>query len=229
MRAFPSRTLAPLALFLALSACNHPDQQAGGTQTAHQALAGRTPGVDPGLAGGVAFDLSNVATISSRTARAGAPVRATARAAVLSVAGDTVIPPGAVFLGHVTSIHAAPRPGATASLTLTLDSVSIARTTVPIALRVTSLATTMQGRGVTAGDAEKVGAGAAIGGIAGRLIGGNRRGTIIGAATGAAAGAVVAHDTRSTDIVLPAHGTIRVTLARPFNPGTASGTLKAAR
>ncbi|MEE8116688.1 MAG: hypothetical protein V3T28_06240 [Gemmatimonadales bacterium] len=62
----------------------------------------------------------------------------------------------------------------------------------------------------------QVGAGAVVDGIAGRLIGGNRWGTIIGAVPGAAAGAGVAAATRDEDIFLDGGAPIRLVLTAPF-------------
>ena len=61
-----------------------------------------------------------------------------------------------------------------------------------------------------------MGAGAVIGGIAGRLLGGNKKGTIIGAAAGAAAGTGYAAATRDVDIIMPAGALIRIILTAPF-------------
>jgi hypothetical protein len=74
----------------------------------------------------------------------------------------------------------------------------------------------MKGRGVTAGDAAKVGAGAVVGAVAGRIIGGNRTGTAVGAAAGAAAGVGIAAATRDVDIILDAGASITVVLSEEF-------------
>ena len=78
--------------------------------------------------------------------------------------------------------------------------------------RIDSLETVRHGRGVTTGDAAKVGAGAAAGAILGRVVGGNKRGTIIGGIVGAAAGAGIAATSKDADIVLPAGAHVIVTL-----------------
>jgi outer membrane lipoprotein SlyB len=65
-------------------------------------------------------------------------------------------------------------------------------------------------------EAGKVGAGAVIGGIAGRVIGGDKTGTIIGAVVGAAAGAAVATETANRDIVVEAGSTVGITLREPL-------------
>lgn len=232
--------LAMSGLALALSACKQKTDsaEAAGDSAAalgvtrptapdeqHGTLAGKLPSRaaekrndvrELRVAAGTPVELANAQTITSRSTRGGARISATAARAVYSSRGDTVIPAGAVFVGRVTSIRAAPNPGAAGTMTLAFDSVRIDTRTYPIEARVVSLATVMKGRGVTATDAEKTAAGAVIGGVAGRVIGGNRRGTIVGAATGAAAGAVIAHNTRDIDIVLPEGGVIRLELTQPF-------------
>lgn len=173
------------------------------------------------IGSGTDVELRNSVELNSRNTRRGAAVTATAVRAVYSARGDTVIPAGAEFVGRVTAIAPAERPGAEGTLRIEFDSVRLNGRTLPIDVRVDSMAAVTKGRGVTAGDAAKVGAGAAVGGVAGRVIGGNRRGTIIGAAAGAAAGAVIAHNTRDVDIVLPVGGVVHVALTRAFDASRA--------
>ena len=63
---------------------------------------------------------------------------------------------------------------------------------------------------------EKVAAGAAIGAVAGRVIGGDSKGTIIGAAVGTAGGAIVANETASRDVVVAAGSPIELTMTGPL-------------
>ena len=62
----------------------------------------------------------------------------------------------------------------------------------------------------------KVIAGAGVGAILGRVIGGNTTSTVIGAATGAAAGAVVANRTTGFDRCVPSGGLITARLTEPL-------------
>jgi len=55
---------------------------------------------------------------------------------------------------------------------------------------------------------------AAAGAIAGRLLGKNKKGTIIGGVVGGIAGAGVASSTKDSDIVLPAGAHIIVSLTK---------------
>jgi outer membrane lipoprotein SlyB len=98
-------------------------------------------------------------------------------------------------------------------LTLSVASVTVRGTSYPIEASVDSIETIHKGRGVTTGDAAKVGAGAAAGAILGRVLGGNKKGTIVGGVIGGIAGAGVAASSKDSDIVLPAgaHIIIRLT------------------
>ena len=191
---------------------------------AKRGLAGATaripvppvPPSPPTLDPGTSLAVANAALITSRHNHVGDPVVATAEAAAVSARGDTVIPAGAAFYGRVAAIAPAPNPHAHAVLRLAFDSVRIGDRGYPVHVEVVSLATTLQGRGVTAGTAAKVGAGAVVGGVAGRLIGRSTTGTVIGALAGGAGGAVWANATRNLDVVLPKGGTIRLKLTEPF-------------
>jgi hypothetical protein len=74
----------------------------------------------------------------------------------------------------------------------------------------------LRGRGVTAGEAEKVGIGAAGGAVLGRVIGKNAKGAVIGGVIGAAGGAVVASQTASRDVVLRARTRFTFVLTAPL-------------
>jgi len=180
------------------------------------------------LSAGTSVVLASRTALSSWHNHAGDPVTATAGAAVVDASGDTVIPRGATFLGKVTAIAPAPHPSEQGTMRVSFSEVRIQGATYPVHGEVTYLATAMKGRGVTAGTAAKVGAGAVIGGVAGRLIGGNGTGTIVGAVAGGAGGAVVAHATRTMDIILPEGATIRLKLTEPFVRAIASKSEPAA-
>lgn len=155
-------------------------------------------------------------TLTSRHNEKGETVTATNAEAVLDADGRVVIPPAAVFVGTISDIAPAESPGGEGRMVLTFNRVRFGGAEFEIQTRTDSLGSFMKGRGVTAGDAAKVGAGAVVGAVAGRIIGGNRTGTIVGAAAGAAAGAGIAAATRDIDIILPEGAPIRVVLTAPF-------------
>ena len=113
-------------------------------------------------------------------------------------------------------VKPAPNPNTPGTLTLSVSSVTIRGSSYPLEASIDSLETVHKGRGVTTGDAAKVGAGAAAGAILGRVIGGNKRGTIIGGIVGGAVGAGVAQTSKDSDIVLPAGAHINITLTKPL-------------
>ncbi len=211
--------LGVLALVLPLAgACSgaNASGRSGDRAVADNARTARPAAHDYTLASGRMIELKMVTGLTSRRNHAGDPIVATAVRPALSATGDTVIPAGAEFRGTVREIAAAPTPRAQAHLQLAFTEVKLGETARAIQVRVTAMATHLEGRGITGGTVAKVGAGALIGGLAGRLIGRSGTGTVVGAAAGAAAGGVYAHETRDLDIILPAGSVVHVTLAGPF-------------
>ncbi|HEY3221074.1 MAG TPA: glycine zipper domain-containing protein [Gemmatimonadales bacterium] len=172
-----------------------------------------TPPAMARLAAGTTMDIAATDTITSRTAKVGDAFSARVVEDVRNAAGRVVIPAGSVVNGKITDVKPAPNPSTPGTLTLSVSSITVRGASYAIEASVDSLETIHKGRGVTSGDAAKVGAGAAAGAILGRVLGGNKRGTIIGGVVGGAAGAAVAHGTKDSDIVLPAgaHIIIRLT------------------
>jgi hypothetical protein len=162
---------------------------------------------------GAKVDVAATDTISSRTAKVGDAFTARVVEDVKNATGQVVIPAGSVVHGSVTAVKPAPNPRTPGTLTLSVASITVRGTSYPIEATVDSLETTHKGRGVTSGDAAKVGAGAVAGAVLGRVLGGNKKGTIIGGVVGGIAGAGVASQTKDSDIVLPAgaHIIIRLT------------------
>ena len=165
------------------------------------------------LSAGTTFDIAATDTISSRTAKPGEAFTARVVEGVKNAAGQVVVPAGAVVHGKITDVKPAPNPRTPGTLTLSVTSVTLGGNAYPLDATVDSLETVHKGRGVTSGDAAKVGAGAVAGAVLGRVLGGNRKGTIIGGIVGGAAGAAAANATKDSDIILPAgaHIIIRLT------------------
>jgi len=163
---------------------------------------------------GTHFDMAATDTITSRTAKPGDAFTARVVEDVRNAAGKVVIPAGSSVTGTISDVKPAPNPNTPGTLTLAVSSVTIRGTNYPLEASIDSLETTHKGRGITTGDAAKVGAGAAAGAILGRVIGGNKRGTIIGGIVGGAVGAGVAQTSKDSDIVLPAGAHIIVTVTK---------------
>lgn len=160
------------------------------------------------------MDLAVSDTLSSRFTKPGDAFTASVVADVTDVHGRVVIPAGSTVHGTVTDVKPAPNPRTPGTLTLALTSVTVGGSDYSIEARVDSLETVRQGRGVTGGDAAKVGAGAAAGAILGRVLGKNTKGAVIGGVVGAAAGAGVAAQSKDADIVLPKGAHINVTITK---------------
>jgi hypothetical protein len=168
------------------------------------------------LPAGSHFDMAAGDTITSRTAKPGDPFTARVVEDVRNAAGKVVIPAGSQVNGTISAVKPAPNPNTPGTLTLAVSSITIRGTNYPLDATIDSLETVHKGRGITTGDAAKVGAGAAAGAILGRVIGGNKRGTIIGGIVGGAVGAGVAQTSKDSDIVLPAGAHIIVTVSKPL-------------
>lgn len=172
--------------------------------------------VTPSLGEGTSVELYATDSITSRRNKKGDMVTAASTAPITDAQGREVIPGGAIFSGTISDIAPAGRPGGEGRMVLTFSKVSFGGRNYAVQARQDTLGTVMKGRGVTAGDAAKVGVGTAVGAIAGRLIGGNAKGTVIGGAVGAAAGAGVAVASKDTDILLPAGALVRIILTADF-------------
>jgi hypothetical protein len=170
----------------------------------------------PSLAAGTTMSLVATDTVTSRRNHTGDSVSATLSDPLRDENGDILIPAGAVFSGTISDIAPAETPGGEGRMEFSFTQVSFDGAVYPVEARLDSAGTRMEGRGVTAGDAAKVGAGAVIGGLAGRVLGGNRTGTAVGAVAGAAAGVGIAAATRDVDIILDAGATIRLVLTAAF-------------
>jgi hypothetical protein len=169
------------------------------------------------LAAGTSFDLRASTQISSRTHKAGETFTATLAQAVKDADGNTVIPAGATVTMLIVALApAANRGDTTGTLTLRATRVEFGGASYEIDARTTTVASQLQGRGVTAGDAAKVGVGAAAGAVAGRVLGGGGRGAVVGGVVGAAAGAAVAAETADRDVVIAQGAQIVIALRDPL-------------
>jgi hypothetical protein len=102
-----------------------------------------------------------------------------------------------------------------AKLSFTPVSVTISGTNYAFDGRVTQIPNfNMERAQSTQRQAEKVVAGAAIGAIAGQVLGKNTRSTVVGGVIGTAGGAVVAAGTADYDACVPNTGSIQITLDR---------------
>jgi len=167
-------------------------------------------------AAGTRVPLAASESISTRQAKAGDAFTATVAQDVKDVAGHVVIPAGSAVQGTIVAAEPAPNPNASGRLELAVQTVSVRGSSYAVDATVESKDTVMQGRGVTKGDAAKVGGGAIAGALVGRLLGKNAKGAVIGGAVGAAAGAAAARASRDIDVVLPKGAAITLKLNKPL-------------
>lgn len=155
--------------------------------------------------------------VSTRTASEGSTFTTTLSHDLTDDQGRTVIPAGATVRGRVTrAVASGGGLGRDAALSVTLTSISYGGERYPIDVTMVDAPSVVrrsrQGRGQTAAT---VAGGAALGGIAGRVIGRDRRSTAIGAAVGAAAGTGVVVGTHDIDAVISGGSTATVRLDGP--------------
>jgi hypothetical protein len=155
--------------------------------------------------------------ITSKTDKPGATVTGTVASNVLDATGRVVIPAGSKVTLTITQIHESENKGdKTGKLTLTPTAVEIAGESHALDGSAVALERTLRDRKTNAGDVAKVGAGTAIGAIAGRVIGGNTKGAVIGGIIGGAVGTQRAIETQDRDVVVPANSRVEVTLGGTF-------------
>lgn len=155
--------------------------------------------------------------VSTRTASEGSTFTTTLSHDLTDEQGRTVIPAGATVRGRVTrSVASGGGLGRDAALSVTLTSISYRGERYPIDVTMLDAPAvrrqSRQGRGQTAAT---VAGGAAVGAVAGRVLGKSRRSAAIGAIAGGAAGTAVVVGTHDIDAVIPAGSTATVRLDGP--------------
>ena len=165
------------------------------------------------LAAGTLIEAAIADSIDSRHDKPGKTVTAAVARDVKDRAGRTVIPAGSLVTMTVTELAPAKsKSAADGKLALEVKSVNVRGRIYALDADVDPVAHELKGRGVTAGEVEKVGVGTAVGAIGGRIIGGNTKGAVIGGLVGAGAGTAVAVQTASRDVVVRPGTTVKITL-----------------
>jgi hypothetical protein len=161
------------------------------------------------LAAGTTIQTNTTTQISSRNNKAGETLTATVAADITDSRGRVVIPAGSTVRMTISEIEPAENKGQeTGKIVLMPSTIEVGGKSYTLNASIESVEHRLEGRGVTAGDAAKVGAGAAAGAIAGRVLSGNKKGAIIGGVVGAAVGTGVAMETADRDVVVPAGASI---------------------
>jgi hypothetical protein len=210
-----------LVLFAGLAAAGLVACSKGGSQQSDRPASGSAASGSKSesvtLESGTAIEATTQRTISSRNDKAGETFTASVSSDVKDSRGRVVIPAGSTLNLTITELQPAnDKSKADGRIIVRVSSVTAGGETYPVSASITSMAHSLKGRGVGATEVEKTGAGAVIGGIAGRILGGDSKGTIIGAVVGGAAGAAVAVETANRDVVVPEGTPIVVTLNGPL-------------
>jgi hypothetical protein len=159
-------------------------------------------------------------SISSLRNSAGQRVTALVSGDLRAPDGRTLVPSGSAVRLSISRIKPARgRSAADGELELRADSVLVGGRAYPISGEVEPVPHELKGRGVTAGEAGKVAAGAAAGAVAGGVITGKTKGAVIGGVVGAAGGAAVAAQTASRDVIVTPRTLVVLTLMAPFAAG----------
>jgi hypothetical protein len=150
--------------------------------------------------------------LSSATSRAGDRFTAEVVEPV-RLNGRVAIPAGSIIAGRVLSAKPAARLGnARAQLNLEFTSLRLAGgRESPI-----SASFHEQGAGQTRKDGVTIGAAAAGGAVLGRVLGNDRKDTVLGAVVGGAIGTGIAARTRGQQVTLPEGIAVEIELDRPF-------------
>ena len=208
-------------LALALAACTGGAAKDAGTNAADAAAeanvisgGGGTAGRD--LANGTRVTATIQQGVTSRTNKAGETMLAIVSQNVTDAKGRVVIPAGSNVTLRIDQLE----PGSDqvrpeGRLSLAVASVTINNETYPLDATLEPVAHHFEGRGITKDEAARIGAGTAVGAIAGQVIGKNQKSTVLGGAIGAVAGTAVAVRYAYRDVVVSAGTPIVFTLTQP--------------
>lgn len=174
------------------------------------------PAPSSALPAGTEFRAQLQDSINSLRNSAGQVVTALVSGDVRAPDGRTVLPSGSTVYVYIARLRPArTRSAKDGELELRVDSVTANGRSYPVHADVGPVPHELRGRGVTAGEVEKVGAGAAAGAVVGGVITGKTKGAVIGGAVGAAGGAVVAAQTASRDVVVTPGTLLTLVLREP--------------
>ncbi|HEY7767722.1 hypothetical protein [Longimicrobium sp.] len=165
---------------------------------------------------GSTFSVSFNQQVSTRTMGVGDTFTATLSESLTDGEGRTVIPAGATVRGRVTRARPSGNVTRGTDLAVTFTSIRHNGQTYPIDVTVVGEPGVQRRSRQSAGrKAATIGGGAVVGGVAGRVLGGDRRSTVRGAVVGAAAGTAVAIGGQDIDAVIPAGSSATVRLDAP--------------
>jgi len=166
------------------------------------------------IASGTTLSLASNSQICTNTNKVGDKFTATLNESV-SGSNGAVIPAGSKVTLTVTALKRSENVNDKIVMEFSVDAVEVGGKSYALAGNVTSAAVDRVRNQPKSADAKKVIGGAAIGAIAGQVLGKNTKSTVIGAAAGAAAGAATAAATANYEGCVRSGGNIVVTLTSP--------------
>jgi hypothetical protein len=178
--------------------------------------AGRTTAAARTLPVGTEIHAALDDSINSRRDTVGRTVTAVVMQNITGPDGKTLIAAGSPVRLTVTRLSPARSKSSQGRLRLKVEGIGIGQELRTVTAEVQPVPHELRGRGVTAGDAAKVGVGAAAGAVAGKVIGKNTKGAVIGGVIGAAGGAVVASQTATRDVFVKARTPVTLKLTQPL-------------
>jgi hypothetical protein len=155
------------------------------------------------------FDVRLQSPLSSKTSQVEDRFDATTMVDLRDERGRVLVPAGATMRGVVSSVTRATRTERKGALTVAFDRVTIDHRSYPIRATVSQA---IESEGL-AGEKEKIGIGAGVGGILGAILGGGK-GALAGILIGGG-GTIAA--TEGNDVELPAGTVLRVRLDEPLS------------
>ena len=155
-------------------------------------------------------------SINSRKDTVGRTVTAVVMENITGADGKTLIPAGAPVRFTVTRLAPARSKSAQGRIRLKVDAIGVGSELRQVTADVQPVPHELRGRGVTAGDAAKVGVGAAGGAVIGKVVGKSTEAAVIGGVVGAAGGAVVASQTATRDVFVKARTPVVLKLTQPL-------------
>lgn len=181
----------------------------GNTSTAGSGTAEREMGT---IASGSTVSLSSSTRVCTNTHKVGDRFTATVRQSVTGSNG-AVIPAGATATVEVTSLRRSDNVNDPIVVGVAIRSISFGGRTYAVSGTTSSAQVDRVRSSTTRDDVRKVATGAAIGAIAGQILGRDTRATVTGAAAGAAVGAGAAVATGNYEGCIPTGGAITVSLS----------------
>ena len=181
----------------------------GNTSTAGSSTAERQMGT---IASGSTVSLSSSTRVCTNTHKVGDRFTATVRQSVTGSNG-AVIPAGATATVEVTSLRRSDNVNDPIVVGVAIRSISFGGRTYAVSGTTSSAQVDRVRSSTTRDDVRKVATGAAIGAIAGQILGRDTRATVTGAAAGAAVGAGAAAATGNYEGCIPTGGAITVSLS----------------